>query len=291
MLCQLVTAPEKKRPEGLTGLGTDEVVRACELNYIDYWRSATAASAGEYSEEGGIVRCVTGLPQDIFNVVLYCRLAKESVSERIDRAIDEFRALRIPMIWHVGKTSVPDEISPCLESKGFPHDYDLIAMAADLTRLPGFVRGEGVSVKRCDSIEDREHWMDCLARSWDSPTAVTEWMRSRPFFSEASDPSYVSISSRTMYLGLLDGVPCGALMLLLSRGVAGLQCVGTTASARRKGVGEALVRMAFQDASVRGHRFAVVLSTTEGVPLYKKSGFMEFGRLPEHSLYFDRMPR
>ena len=285
-----MTPIDRSGPRCLDDLSPEEVVKACELNYIDYWRSATAASDGEWSEVGGILRCVTGLHQEIFNVVLCCRLSKESAPACIDRAIAEFRGRKIPMIWHVGRTTTPEDLGSYLEERGFPHDYDLIAMAADLSGPLEPVRVPGdVSVRKCTTTNDRNDWIDCLTRSWDSPGEVGEWMRANPFFSERRHPSFERFSDRVMYIGLLNGIPSGAVMLLTSRGVAGLQCVGTVASAQKKGVGEAMVRTALLDASAKGHRFVVVLSTTEGVPLYRKTGFKEFGKLPEHSLYFDRL--
>jgi len=75
-------------------------------------------------------------------------------------------------------------------------------------------------------------------------------------------------------------------MLFWSGDIAGLQCVGTVQSGRRRGVGEAVVRAALADAQEMGFRFVVVLSTVEGVSLYQKTGFRAFGKLPEHSMDF-----
>jgi ribosomal protein S18 acetylase RimI-like enzyme len=123
-----------------------------------------------------------------------------------------------------------------------------------------------------------------LTSSWDSPEPVREWMLANPFFVGPRP-------GRTMYLGSIEGSPSGALMVLASRGVAGLECVGTIKSAQRRGLGEALVRTALKDAIEEGHKLVVVLSTTEGVPLYKKAGFRAYGTLPEHGMYFDRISK
>ncbi len=267
----------------LKGMSSDEIVTACEENYADYWRSATRASKTEWSESGGITRCVTGLPQEIFNVVLYCRLGKTDYKRRIDEAIDEFKSRRIPLIWHVGRTTSPPEVAQYLQACGHPKDYELVAMAAHSENAvlaeSAFAR---IQVRRCETNEDYESWISCLAESWDSPEPVGSWMRANPFFCEEQ-------SHRTLYLGLIDSRPCGAVMLLTSRGIAGLQCVGTIKSAQKKGVGLALVKTAMGDAAAEGYGFVVVLSTTEGVPLYRKAGFEPYGVLPEHGMYFDKL--
>lgn len=287
-----MTVARTRAPTNLKDMTSDEVAEACEMNYIHYWRAATAASSREWSDEGGIERCLTGLPQDIFNVVLRCDLSSEHAAAQVDLAIVEFRARRIPVIWHVGRTTKPEDLGSILDDRGFPHDYDLVAMAADtrsnqqLTEMP-----RGITVRKCGSIEEIESWIDCLARSWMSPVEVSRWMLQNPFFVGSPAQTSRRCTTRSLYLGLLDGAPRGAVMLLTCEGVAGLQCVGTVSEAQRKGLGEALVRTALGDAAAEGYGFVVVLSTTEGVPLYRKSGFMEFGKLPEHSLYFDKLPR
>ena len=75
-------------------------------------------------------------------------------------------------------------------------------------------------------------------------------------------------------------------MLFWSGDVAGLQDVGTDHSARGKGVGGAVARAAMGDAREMGFGHLVVLSTVEGVGMYKKVGFKTFGKLPEHSMDF-----
>ena len=267
----------------LSEMTPDEIVRACEENYIDYWRSATRASPKEWSQEDGITRCVTGLPQEIFNVVLYSSLEEANAGACVDKVIEEFKTRRIPLIWHVGRTSSPASLSRLLDARGYPKDYELVAMAADLTGTdPQHKTRMGFEVRKCVSREDHMAWISCLTSSWDSPEPVGEWMRANPFFADAE-------SDRILYLGFIEGSPCGAVMLLAGRGVAGLQCVGTIKSAQRRGLGEALVRTAMRQAAADEHRYVVVLSTTEGVPLYKKAGFKAFGTLPEHGMYFDRL--
>ena len=77
-------------------------------------------------------------------------------------------------------------------------------------------------------------------------------------------------------------------MLNWSDDVAGLQTVGTLKSARYKGVGSAVIAAALREARDLGFKIVVVLSTVDGVKLYSRLGFRIFGKLPEHSMYFNR---
>ncbi len=263
-------------------------MKACEQNYIDYWACAGAPPWAEFSDDGGITRAMTGLPNEIFNVVLKCRLSPDRVEEAIDTAIEGFRARRVPLLWHVGMLSEPRDLGRLLEARGYPHDYDLRAMSASLNELETQVDvPEEIRVGAVSDESQSERWIECLASSWHLPRAVPEWMSRNPCFNVGVESRNGLALNRRMYLGLLDNEPVSASMLFWSEGIAGLQAVGTVPSAQNRGVGSETVRAALVDARAMGYSEVVVLSTVEGVRLYEKMGFRVFGNLPEHSMRFD----
>lgn len=275
------------RQASLAELSDEEIVAACEQNYIDYWRCVGTSANAEFSEDGGVTRCITGLRQDIMNVVLKCELDPSAIDSQIDELVEELRPRRVPVIWHTGILSEPKEIGKYLEARGFPHDYDLAAMAVDLAVVGGDVGPpEGVSARVVQSESDCRVWVACLVESWQSPKEAAPWFLNNACFSSSASIGKKIGISRNMYLGSLNGEPAGAAMLVWSNHIAGLQTVGTIPSAMRKGVGSAVVRAALTDARRMGFRYVVVLSTVEGVSLYRRSGFKEFGKLPEHSMDF-----
>lgn len=280
------------RPFGmrpLSELEAAEVVIACERNYIDYWACAGARPYAEYSEDGGITRAVTGLPNEIFNVVLMCRLGPESAGKSIDAAIESFRAQRIPLLWHVGKLTEPQDLGKRLEARGFPNDYNLRAMAVDLTSADdSFISAGGIEVEVVSDAKQSRQWAGCIASSWHLPREVPEWMVRNPCFNTAMETKSKARLPRRMYLGLMDGKPIAASMLFWSGEMAGLQAVGTIPSAQNRGAGAATVGAALGNAREMGFRNVVVLSTVEGVSLYEKLGFKTYGFLPEHSMRFDK---
>ena len=277
--------PNNRR--SLEELSSGEIVRACEQNYVDYWRCVGKSPNAEFSEAGGITRCITGLPQEIFNVVMSCRLSQDDLDERINTMIDHFRSRRLNLIWHVGELTEPRDLGSCLEARGYPHDYDLAAMAIDLDDdeedidLPS-----SVAVRIVSNSEDCGQWVECLTRSWESPPEVAPWMLRNACFNTSIEHDRRLSLPRKLYLGLLDGKPVGAAMLFWDSDVPGLQDVGTVHSSRGKGVGGTMVKAAMRDARAMGFRYSVVLSTVEGVDMYEKVGFRHFGKLPEHSMDF-----
>ena len=271
----------------LDALSVGEIVRACEQNYIDYWRCVGKSPNAEFSEEGGITRCITGLPQEMFNVVMRCRLSPYDLDARLDATIDQFRSSRLCLIWHVGVLTEPSDLGDRLEARGYPHDYDLEAMAIDLDSYEEDKDPtDNVAVRTVANLEDCISWVECLTRSWESPAEVAPWMLRNACFNTSIERDRGFSLPRKMYLGSLEGRPAGSSMLFWNGDVVGLQDVGTVHSGRGKGVGGAVVMAAMKDARTMGFRHLVVLSTVEGVGMYKKIGFKTFGKLPEHSMDF-----
>jgi len=276
----------------LADLSQEDVVRACERNYIDYWRCVGLSPNASFSETSGITRCLTDLPQEMFNVVLKCHLEGDAIDTRIDDEIRDFRARQIPLIWHVGMLTEPKDLGRCLESRGFPHDYDLAAMAIDLESADDRIdRHDGLVVGQVASEQDCREWVKCLTGSWESPKEVAAWMMNNACFNLRIEQDSVLSLPRRMYLASLEGVPSGASMLFWSNGVAGLQNVGTIHAARRKGVGAAVVESALAEARRMGFKHVVVLSTVEAVAMYKRCGFRVYGKLPEHAMDFRKAER
>lgn len=273
----------------MTEIDAEQVVIACERNYIDYWACAGARPYSDFSESSGIIRAITMLPNEIFNVVLKCRLSSERAEGSIDAMIDDFRARRIPLLWHVGMLTEPRDLGRYLKARGFPHDYDLRAMAVDLDSIEESAYSvKGIKVEAVAEGRQSIQWIECIASSWHLPREVPEWMACNPCFNVAIEPRNGIASARRMYLCLLGGEPVSASMLFWSNGIAGLQAVGTVPSAQNKGAGTAVVMAALRDALSLGFSTVVVLSTIEGERLYEKIGFKRFGELPEHSMHFDR---
>jgi ribosomal protein S18 acetylase RimI-like enzyme len=276
------------KQKALADLTDDDIVRACEQNYLDYWRCIGESENARFSESGGVTSCITGISQEIFNVVLKCSIDSSRFESAIDEAIQYLRSCRVPLIWHTGLLSEPRNVGEYLGALGYPHDYDLAAMAIDVSSMQDrAANSPGTSVKIVREEEERSAWASVLAGSWESPRELPAWILRNKCFDPAEGARQTGSFGRTMYLGLLQGEPASACMLFYTDTLAGLQTVGTVRSAQRKGVGSTVIREALRDANALGFSFVVVLSTVEGMRLYEKIGFRQFGKLPEHSMHFE----
>ncbi len=272
----------------LADLASEDIVRACEQNYLDYWRCIGQSENARFCEREGVTSCVTGINQEIFNVVLKCNIVSSRFESSIDKAIQYLRSCRVPLIWHTGLLSETRNVGEYLGALGYPHDYDLAAMAIDISSMQDCMPSSpGVSIKVVGEETERAAWARVLAESWESPRELIPWILRNKCFDPAKGAKQTGPFGRTMYLGLLQGEPVSACMLFYTDTLAGLQTVGTVRSAQRKGVGSAVIREALHEANAFGFNFVVVLSTIEGMRLYEKIGFRQFGKLPEHSMHFE----
>ena len=75
----------------------------------------------------------------------------------------------------------------------------------------------------------------------------------------------------------LDGAPVACAMTLVSHGVAGVFYVATVEKARRRGLGDALTRMAARAGFALGARAAWLGASDMGADLYRRIGFSDLG--------------
>ena len=84
------------------------------------------------------------------------------------------------------------------------------------------------------------------------------------------------------YVGYLDGAAVAAAEATLAGGVAGVYNVATRAAYRRRGLGAALVARALVDARAAGYRASVLEAAPDGVGVYTRLGFREYGAVAEY---------
>lgn len=79
------------------------------------------------------------------------------------------------------------------------------------------------------------------------------------------------------FVAYLDDAPVSCAMTLVSHGVAGVFYVATVESARRRGLGDALTRIAARAGLAMGAQAAWLGASEMGAGLYRRIGFSELG--------------
>jgi ribosomal protein S18 acetylase RimI-like enzyme len=79
------------------------------------------------------------------------------------------------------------------------------------------------------------------------------------------------------FVAYIDDAPAACAMTLVSHGVAGVFYVATVKNARRRGLGDALTRMAARAGFALGARAAWLGASEMGIDLYRRIGFSDLG--------------
>ena len=79
------------------------------------------------------------------------------------------------------------------------------------------------------------------------------------------------------FVAYVDGAPVSCAMTLVSHGVAGVFYVATVQRARRRGLGDALTRIAACSGFDMGARAAWLGASEMGASLYRRIGFADLG--------------
>jgi ribosomal protein S18 acetylase RimI-like enzyme len=79
------------------------------------------------------------------------------------------------------------------------------------------------------------------------------------------------------FVAYMDGVPVASAMTLVSHRVAGVFYVATVEHARRRGLGDALTRMAARAGFELGAQAAWLGASEMGAGLYRRIGFRDLG--------------
>jgi ribosomal protein S18 acetylase RimI-like enzyme len=79
------------------------------------------------------------------------------------------------------------------------------------------------------------------------------------------------------FVAYIDDAPAACAMTLVSHGVAGVFYVATVENARRRGLGDALTRMAAGAGFALGARAAWLGASDMGADLYRRIGFSDLG--------------
>lgn len=133
---------------------------------------------------------------------------------------------------------------------------------------------DGVSFRVIQAEETEEIWKECEEGH---PCYKDSIWKTRQMHQAAT----LSNGKLVMFIGYLNEVPIASATLYLGQGelfgVAGLYEVEVVRSKRGKGIGKAISYATCYYANLLGYRYVLGNASNEGVPMYLKIGFEEFG--------------
>jgi GNAT superfamily N-acetyltransferase len=150
-------------------------------------------------------------------------------------------------------------------------------MAADLSRLDELDRGFQVVVERVADREAVDAWFSVFAPAFELSRAAASAFRDLIIAGGLDD----SAPMRN-YLAYVGTEPVATGSLVPAAGVGGIYNIATRASRRGRGIGRAITWALMSEAEAMGYQVAILWSTTAGLPVYRRLGFVERVRVPTY---------
>ena len=242
-----------------------DVARGAILNEQELWREMVRWSGGSIHEQDGLL-FVAG-PSSYLRVVI-----------RTDAGVDGVAAVRGAREFFAA--SEGGHIVLVRE----PDDTDLARAALAAGYAPAWTEHPMALYERPDRsalstevdvrvVSTRDQVLDygrVVAEANDDPG---ERERAGLLFHDRT----ILLPHVAAFVAYIDGAPVSCAMTLVSHGVAGVFYVATVASARRRGLGDALTREAARAGFELGARAAWLGASEMGAELYRRIGFSDLG--------------
>jgi hypothetical protein len=225
----------------------------------------------EVVRQAGFLRLITGEPHCFGN---FAFVSDQSVLTGAMDAIEPLCHCGAPAAVLAPQRLRP-QIDDQLRQRGFALDHPMPAMAVEIDRLDDAgLPADCTLVRIGGNPAEHEAWARAFADGFELPLPV-----SRAFAPRAGDvdPSanapaqYFAIARASQFIA--------TTMLYLDDGLAGLYCVSTIPSERRRGLARSATVATLRRALPLGYTIGVLQSSPAGHSIYRRLGFREYGNV------------
>jgi GNAT superfamily N-acetyltransferase len=226
----------------------------------------------------------------MFKGVWNTRLAEGDVEAAVDETIAWFKTRGAPyFFWWTDDGTRPIDLGARLEARG------LLSMEGQQKALAGGIvqTAAGAPVMAMRLADADARMLETVPSGFRivevaDATALRDFQRvfvetyqipqwAGEAWGTAAEAFGIGRSPWRIFVGYLDGEAVATNMLFCGAGVASVYAVATLPSARRRGIGAAITLKPLLDARDEGWRYAVLFSTEEGQPVYRRIGFADTG--------------
>jgi ribosomal protein S18 acetylase RimI-like enzyme len=240
-----------------------DTARAAALNEQELWREMVRWSGGRIVEERGVL-LVSG-PSAYLRVAIRTDLAVDA-AELVARATDFFADQGFIVLV---RRPDDEDIERAALAQGFRAGWTELPMALTSAPAAGTVPDD-VDVRLVSDERAVVEYGRVVALANDDPG---ERERAPLLFHDET----IVAPHIAAYVAYLDAEPVACAMTLVSHRIAGVFYVATVEHARRRGLGDALTRMAARAGFEIGADAAWLGASQMGAELYRRIGFQDLG--------------
>lgn len=255
----------------ITDASPASLARANELHLEEAFAACALAYGGGVRDEPDLRFCASGIPNAAWNRVVRAHLAPETADDRIEWVIEQARALNVSFLWNIGPSMRPNNLGDYLVRHGFTDVGGEVAMGMPLADLPdSLALPAGGAIERVRDHAALETWVATMCAGFGAPPEAVE-----PQLTAIARDTFDDNAAAHYYVASLDGEPVAVAAMTLVGGIAGVFCVATIESARRRGIGAAVTLAPLLDARAAGYQIGVLQASEMGCPVYQRIGFTE----------------
>jgi ribosomal protein S18 acetylase RimI-like enzyme len=254
------------------------IAEAADANFLVHAAWAPSRVPGmSVSSTRGVTVVDSGLVCDTFNCILAARLTAETADAAIGAALAHFGRVGRPFSWWVGPADRPSDLGSRLEAAGLVAAAGELAMSASLEAGPADDSPAELAIEAVATPAQLSDFAAVNAANWSPPD--TNVLR---FYAAAASVLLSRESPIRFFVGRVNREPVATFELAIGGGVGGIYNVATLERFRRRGYASAMMRRALEEAKAARLRAAVLQASADGVGVYRRQGFSEFGRITEY---------
>lgn len=254
----------------LTDFSPEAVIPAIDDGLAAYWSLYAQGPNGQPSRDRGAVRLITGAPHGLLNGIFHARFENDDADARIEDLIAPFMG-RLPFLWWVSPATTPADLGDRLEAQGMVREDGPPGMAIEVARAPKPEPLPGVTIRRATIFEEFSAATPIIATSF----GVSEHLEAilaaeRALWATGNHARQVRLTA------WIDGQPVATGSLTEAGSVASIDAIATDSNFRGRGLGYAITTALLEEARQRDYAIAVLESSSQGFPIYRRIGFDVF---------------
>lgn len=264
---------------GIPNYSKEEIIHQIELNLWETWSNFGRGPGCTLHEESDALWFETPIPVLPYNTILKFQV-EQDVDKRIDFLVNRYADRKVPLLWIVHPSSLPNNLPELLQKRGLQEIEIAPCMARSLENLPEPPpMPQGVEIREAIEDNDRTELYGLAAWRWGVPDEYRSQLKQMLDKFEIGERS----SNTRMWLAWKDGIPISKIGLYNGSESAGIYGVATKPEARGLGIASILMNIAMQAARDVGHNLAVLDSSPLAEKLYQRLGFITVASLPLYS--------
>jgi hypothetical protein len=249
------------------------LVALSDLNHLEANRELSRRAGGVALDEDGLLFWVGAHPLPVLANAVARTDPRVAAADVIERGRRFFARHRRGFSVILCGTADAD-LAPACEAAGLFRMGDSPGMVLE-NRLPDATPPQGVTIRTVETEADRAEFARVNGEAYATygmANDVTPKVLGRLDVMRA--PHITSV------LACIDGTAMAAAMVMLTHGIGGIYWVGTTPSARGKGLAALCTRIVGNIAFDAGARVVVLQASVMGESIYRAMGYREVTRYP-----------